>query len=329
MKKFTLKQKRKSLLLSGMVFSVTLFSVSSSVAQLQNNAPVYIGDDSSVFVGSGTYYFGSSPGATQTTRAASTYGKLIFASGASTSGASDSHYVDGYVRTLGNSAFVFPVGQLGVYAPVKVVPTTTDGVDAAYYRANPTTFGAALDGTVAALSTIEYWDVKSALSDATLSLSWRTSSGVAALTGSTLANLTIVGWRKGGAWEKIPSTIDVTSFVGATSTLAEGSITSDSVVDLSLYSAFSLGSKGTTLANPDFNSYISMANIKDGTLDVNATIGMTEIQVYDLTGKLIQVENAEGGLSLSKPFNFAEGFYIAIIKLENSGIATQKLINRK
>ena len=72
-----------------------------------------------------------------------------------------------------------------------------------------------------------------------------------------------------------------------------------------------------------------MANIKDGTLDVNATIGMTEIQVYDLTGKLIQVENAEGGLSLSKPFNFAEGFYIAIIKLENSGIATQKLINRK
>ena len=98
---------------------------------------------------------------------------------------------------------------------------------------------------------------------------------------------------------------------------------------MALYSAFSLGSKGATLANPDFNSYISMAKIKDGTLDVNATIGMTEIQVYDLTGKLIQVENAEGGLSLSKPFNFAEGFYIAIIKLENSGIATQKLINRK
>ena len=316
-----------------MVFSVTLFSVSSSVAQLQNNAPVYIGDGSSVFVGSGTYYFGSSPGATQTTRAASTYGKLIFASGASTSGASDSHYVDGYVRTLGNSAFVFPVGQSGVYAPVRVVPkttaTTTDGVDAAYYRANPTTIGAALGGTVTALSKIEYWDVKSALSDATLSLSWRTSSDVTALTGSKLANLTIVGWRKGGAWEKIPSSIDATPFVGATSTLAEGSITSNSVVDLSLYSAFSLGSKGTTLANPDFNSYISMANIKDGTLDVNATIGMTEIQVYDLTGKLIQVENAEGGLSLSKPFNFAEGFYIAIIKLENSGIATQKLINRK
>lgn len=328
MKKFTLKQKRKSLLLSGMVFSVTLFSVSSSVAQLQNNAPVYIGDDSSVFVGTGTYYFGSSPGATQTTRAAATYGKLIFASGASISGASDSHYVDGYVRTLGNTVFVFPVGQSGVYAPVQAVPTTTDGVDAAYYSASPTTIGAALDGTVTALSTIEYWDVKSALSDATLSLSWRTSSDVTTLTGSELANLTIVGWN-GAAWVKIPSSIDATSFLGGTSTLTEGSITSDLAVDLSLYSAFSLGSKGATLANTEFNSYISMAKIKDGTLDVNATIGMTEIQVYDLTGKLIQVENAEGGLSLSKPFNHADGFYIAKIKLENEGIATQKLINRK
>ena len=49
----------------------------------------------------------------------------------------------------------------------------------------------------------------------------------------------------------------------------------------------------------------------------------------DITGKLIQVENANGELSLSKPFNHAEGFYIAKIKLENEGIATQKLINRE
>lgn len=243
MKKNTDKQKRKSFFLSGFMLSIALFSVSSSVAQLQNNEPVFIGDDSYVFVGSGTYYFGASPGATQTTRTATTYGKLIFASGASTSGASDSHYLDGYARTLGNAAFIFPVGQAGVYAPVKAIPTTTDGVDAAYYRANPTTIGVTLDGTVSALSTIEYWDVKSALSDATLSFSWRASSDVTTLTGSTLADLTIVGWN-GSAWVQIPSTVDGTSFLGTTSTLTEGSITSDFVVDLSLYSAFSLGSKG-------------------------------------------------------------------------------------
>ncbi|TRX37102.1 T9SS sorting signal type C domain-containing protein [Flavobacterium restrictum] len=227
--------------------ALLLFCIQNTIAQFQNNAILSIGDTDYVYISSFNYSFGAS-GQTKTTRTASTYGKLVFGAAATWSGASNSHFVDGYVTTKGTAVFVLPIGQSSVYAPVQVIPTTTDGVDGAYFRTNPTTIGATLDATLGGISTVEYWDIKGAVADAKISLSWRNSSDVTNLTQykgtsiSSLSNLSIVGYD-GAKWVLIPSTIDATSFLGTTSSLTEGSITTDGVVDLSLYTSFSLGAK--------------------------------------------------------------------------------------
>jgi hypothetical protein len=67
----------------------------------------------------------------------------------------------------------------------------------------------------------------------------RPSSAISDLTSSSLPNLTIVGWD-GSAWVTIPSIVDEYS-IQEISSLVSGSISSNAQLDLSIYSAFSLG----------------------------------------------------------------------------------------
>ncbi len=210
-------------------------------AQVQNNASVYIAEGAEVYVASGSFNFGNAPALTRTSRTSSAYGKLSFGAGATWSAASDSHYIDGYARTWGSSSFVMPVGQSGVYAPAEVTPSTTTGVDAAYYRSDPSVVGSVLASTVSAVSTLEYWHIKGS-SSAIVAISWRGSSNISTLTGGNINRLTILGWN-GSSWNEIPSVVDATSFLGGSSSLTTGSIASSSTVDLTAYAYFTLGSK--------------------------------------------------------------------------------------
>jgi len=222
---------------------VTLFSGISTFAQVQNNASLHVADTGEMYIHTSSFNFGASPATTVTTRTTN-YGKIIYQSGVTYNNVSDSHYTDGYIRTLNNAQFIFPIGQSGVYAPAAAIPSATSGVDAAYYRENPSTVGLVLDGTVGRVSTVEYWDIKAATSaNAKISLTWRSSSDVATISDSNLANLTIAGWD-GSKWVQIPATVDVTSILTGASTLTVGSITSNSDVVLTSYQAFTLASKG-------------------------------------------------------------------------------------
>lgn len=223
---------------------IGLSSLLNVTAQVQNNTIISILDDTSLYLSSnaGNFTFGGSS-ITTTTRTAGHYGRVIFDTAISANNAANTNYLDGYVRTLGTTAFIMPIGQSGVYAPAKVIPTTTDGVDGAYYSSNPSTIGAALNAAITTLSAVEYWDINGAIADATISLSWSASSNVTTLTGSDLSNLTIAGWN-GSQWTEIPSTLDVTSFLGTASTLTSGSITSTAAVDLNTYHYFTLAYKG-------------------------------------------------------------------------------------
>ncbi len=224
-----------------MIFSLIVFSVNTSIAQFQNNEPLYIGDNGYVYIGSDNYYFGAGNGQTITSRTNATYGKLIFASAASTIGASDTHYLDGYASVLITTPFIFPIGQSGVYAPARVIPSSITPIDGAYYRSSASTIGNTLDPTVSAISTIEYWNILGANS-AVLSLTWRATSLLANIVPST-SELIIVAYD-GTKWVEIPSTVDATSILGGSSSLTSGSITSTGTVNLSTYTYFSLGAKG-------------------------------------------------------------------------------------
>lgn len=92
---------------------------------------------------------------------------------------------------------------------------------------------------------------------------------------------------------------------------------------------FEIVYRNAALSNPDFTTIKVIASIKNNTFTAETSLGMNEIEIYDITGRKVLSFDAEGQANTSKAFNHADGVYIAKIKLENGSIATQKLINRK
>lgn len=245
MKKSTPKNTKRISALTA-VISLALAGATSVQGQVQNNGDLYIGDNASFYIASGSYNFGASPATTKTTKTASIYGNLSFASGVTWSNAGNAHYADGFVRHYGTDKFLFPLGDGGVYAPLEATASDATGLDAAYFNANPSAVGTALDATVLGISTIEYWNLLPvATAQAKISLTWRTASAVGTLTGSNLDKLTIAGWD-GSKWVEIPSRTDVASILGGASTLTEGSITSTSNVNLATFTAFTFAQRNDT-----------------------------------------------------------------------------------
>ena len=240
------KHNRVAATVIGICFLAALFvfPLTNLSAQMRNNSLIYISDGTEVYLShnAGNFSFGGSS-ITRTTRTTTHYGKLVFANGITALGAANSNYLDGYARTLSTTSFIMPIGQSGIYAPIKVIPTTANGVDGAYYNSNPSAIGTSVNAAITQLSSLEYWNVNGSNANATLSLSWQSTSNLATLTGMDLSNLTIAAWN-GSEWTVIPSSLDATSFLGGTSTLSTGSISSNAAVDLTVYNYFTLAYKG-------------------------------------------------------------------------------------
>jgi len=249
---------------------------------------------------------GTQPGIINTIRT-SPMGVLNFGSAANTAtGADDANYVDGYVRKLGSSSFIFPVGDNGHYGPFTAA---ADGTTGAYFFTNPNSavtsmlpsgnypalpaggpFATTSKGAgVNTVSIIEYWDIDGA--NATkISLTWDATSAIGSLTGNDLSKLTIVGWD-GTRWVVISSAVDATSVLGAATTLSSGSITTSASISPNTYSAYTFASATTIVTQLPFNcsslSYvignrnISGSNVSDGyTLDL--TTGTATLAKADL-----------------------------------------------
>lgn len=241
MKTITNKQKNKSVVknISFLILALGAFNLSN--AQFSNNGIVHVTDGSNVYIGSGV--FNLATGSLTTTTRLGTYGKFIFASGVTSTVAAAGVNLNGYGSSLTAGTFFFPVGQGTTYAPVQVVSATASTIDAAYFRANPITLvGAVKDALVKAVSTTEYWRIAGTAAP-TLSLTWRSDSGLAAIGVGNPGNLTIVGFSIANSeWEKIPSVVQATSITGGTSDITTtGSIVSLAGVDLTKYEYFSLG----------------------------------------------------------------------------------------
>ncbi len=342
MKKITIKQEMVSAHIKWMIFTLFVFSVNTSFAQFQSNEPLYISDNGYVYIGSDNYYFGGGNGQTITSRTTSTYGKLIFAYPASAINASDAHYLDGYGSVITTKPFTFPVGQKGVYAPAKVIPSTKNAIDAAYYRSSPLTIGATLDVSIRAISSSEYWNIQGN-NTALISLTWRSSSALDAMSLS-MSDLVIAGYD-GTKWVEIPSIIDTSSILGGDSSLTSGSITSIETVNLNVYKYFSMGVKENSLAqieptitNPVVNSAkenieldtIAVKGIiKNQQITIKTSAPMATIQIFDTTGKKIFESKIENSTEFNAPFNNPQAIYIVKVILNNGKSASLKLINVK
>ncbi|AWH83699.1 hypothetical protein HYN59_00575 [Flavobacterium album] len=237
MKRLTLK---KDICRIGSVFFLVLANA-ANYAQVQNNGHLYIAQNASLYVASGAYNFGANPATTATFKSNSSYGKLLFASGAFVTGASNNHYTDGYAAYNGSDDFLFPVGDAGMYAPVQVTAGSAGTTDAAYYHADPATIGTSRSDELVALSSSEFWDVKGLSTGASVTLTWRTASAIAALTDNELNNLVVAGFNSTTSkWEVLSSFADYMSVLGNVSTFSIGSAMAGNV-DLTVYRYFTFG----------------------------------------------------------------------------------------
>lgn len=230
--KSNLKKLKKNIF--GFLFLFAFLNINSLQAQIQNNGSIYISDGSTVFLESGAFSFG--PGSTTKTTRTATYGELILGASATVSGVASGAglFNDGFTSTRRSSYFVLPTGQTTTYAPIGVTNgAVTNGVDAAYYIAAPSTVGATLASTVSALPATGYWVVKG--DNAILTMIW--TSNISALSNS-IANLTVAGYNTSSSkWEAIASATP-------TGTLTSGTIATATTVTLTNYSAFTLVKRG-------------------------------------------------------------------------------------
>lgn len=214
----------------------------TTFAQLQNNGTLFVSDNGILCLRTGNYGFGTGTASTATTRTTGTFGKLVFGSTTTASGASNDHFINGYARTLSDNPYTLFLGQTSVLAPIRIDAATIAGVDAAFYKATPPG-NSTIDPDLSEIAADEYWDIQGV--NARIALSWRPAT----IANFSTSDLSIVAFNTfTNVWDIIPSTVDVTSFLGGPSTSAGGSVTSDALVDLTIYRFFTVGAKGDPCA---------------------------------------------------------------------------------
>jgi hypothetical protein len=185
-------------------------------------------------------------------------GLLILAHGSTMSDPADaSSYAEGFVRKIGNTAFTFPVGGGGVFAPISMSApaVNTHHFTARYVSASshPTYLHTSKDITLDHMSQCEYWflDRTNSTTNVSVTLTWNTprSCGV-----TNLSQLAVARWN-GSQWKDHGGT--------AIGSLTSGSITTSGPVSLfASPSPFTLASTG--LANPLPIELISFTAVDEG-----------------------------------------------------------------
>ena len=175
---------------------------------------------------------------------------LIFKDNATASNASNSSFVSGPVRKIGDDPFIFPVGKVGDYAPIAITAPSlvTDHFTAEYFLTDPNPlYNRSLkDAGLSNISACEYWilDRTNGSSSVNVKLSWNTprSCGV-----GILSDLRVARWD-GSTWRDE----SIGALIGNTTT---GTIETPGVV--ANFSPFALASRllasnslGTTVPLP-------------------------------------------------------------------------------
>lgn len=152
----------------------------------------------------------------------------------------NSSYVSGPLRRMGTTAFTFPVGKSGVYAPVSIgAPGTGGDFTAEYFR--PQTLGTAVTAPLVRVSPCEYWNVakNAGASDPAITLSWGSSSNCGSGQYVTdLSSLAVAQWN-GSSW--------INAGTSATSgTASQGTVTSNAATLAAPYGAVTLAATNGT-----------------------------------------------------------------------------------
>ena len=78
----------------------------------------------------------------------------------------------------------------------------------------------------------------------------------------------------------------------------------------------------------DFVSNNVFAKISNEILTIVSSLPMTDVSVYDLSGRLVMKIKVNNQNETTNEFLFAEGIYIVKIKMINGTITSRKLVNK-
>ena len=113
-------------------------------------------------------------------------------------GVSDSTYVEGPVKKVGNDAFDFPVGRNGLYRPISITApsATTDEFVAEYFESNSDDINAhsVRDASLAYMSSNEYWAIDRTFGTSTPTATIGWDSVTSCVMKNPLAGIHIAGW---------------------------------------------------------------------------------------------------------------------------------------
>jgi hypothetical protein len=214
---------------------ILIGGIQNLTAQVQNNGAIYIGEGASFFVKSGSYTFGS--GSTTATKIDGSFGKLVFGTDATFSGASSGAglFVNGYASSRKSGLFELPTGEGTIFAPISVDNASViNGVDAAYFHAVNAT---GLTTPLTAVLNTGNWVVKG--DNCKITLTWNTNISSVV---NAVADITVAGYNNTTSkWEQIASD-------APTGSLTSGSVATSSAVVLSNYTAFTIAGKGVSCA---------------------------------------------------------------------------------
>ncbi len=166
-------------------------------------------------------------------------GLLVLYDNSTVQSASDQSHVCGPIEKIGNDAFVFPIGDSGVYMPVGISAPSKNWhrFRARYIQSDPwaSYSGNLKDSTLDHISSCEYWMVDriTGNSNVTVRLNWKNHSPGKSCSGvNSLQTLRVARWN-GARWKDHGNG-------GATGSSAAGSVVTSSAV--TSFSPFTLAS---------------------------------------------------------------------------------------
>lgn len=162
---------------------------------------------------------------------------MIYAAGASYTGATDSRHVNGWVKKLGNTDFIFPVGGTLYLRPVTLETLTASSEFNVRYNTSPTPNRTQVFSPIVLIDTFEYWTInKVSGSAAKVTMNWDKSKVPFPLLNPTFIR---AAYYNGTFWINIGGT-------ATGNVLTSGSITSNSVTAFN--NNFVIGSTAHVLA---------------------------------------------------------------------------------
>ncbi|MBK9318623.1 MAG: hypothetical protein IPM91_07205 [Bacteroidetes bacterium] len=96
---------------------------------------------------------------------------LTLKAGGATSGASDLSFIDGPMKKIGNTAFVFPIGNSGFHSPIKIgnSSSATNAFYARNYHLEPA-YSEFSDSSIDFVNPCEFWELKQIIGSDSISL---------------------------------------------------------------------------------------------------------------------------------------------------------------